>query len=66
VTIGEDLSPPYQEILQPADLESGWNQVFAFAFGPPNPIQTFSKHLPVLILKDFDHLVHLPLINKQP
>jgi hypothetical protein len=66
VTIGEDLTPPYQEILNPRDLESGWNQVFAFAFGPPNPIQTFSKHMPILILKDFDHLVHLPLVNKNP
>ena len=66
VTIGEDLSPPYKETLLPSDLESGWNQVYAFAFGPPNPIQTFSPHERIVILKDFTNLVHLPLINRQP
>lgn len=66
VTIGEDLTPPYQEILNPRELESGWNQVFAFAFGPPNPIQTFSEHLPILILKDYDHLITLPLVYNKP
>jgi len=65
VTIGEDLTPPYQEILNPKELESGWNQVFAFAFGPPNPVQTFSEHKRILILKDYHHLVHLPLIYKK-
>jgi hypothetical protein len=64
VTIGEDISPPYQELILPGDLESGWNQVFAFAFGPPNPIQTFSKHEHILILKDFDNLIFLPLVSK--
>ncbi len=66
VTIGEDLTPPYKEILNPKELESGWNQVFAFAFGPPNPVQTFSEHKRILILKDYNHLVHLPLIYKKP
>jgi hypothetical protein len=66
VTIGEDLNPPYEETILPSELESGWNQIFAFAFGPPNSRQTFSIHETILILKDANNLVHLPLINKQP
>jgi hypothetical protein len=64
VTIGEDLTPPYQELLLPGELESGVNQVFAFAFGPPNPVQTFSKHKRIFIIMDYGNLVYLPLVYK--
>jgi hypothetical protein len=64
VTIGEALTPPYKEVLLPGELESGWNQVFAFAFGPPNPVQTFSKHVRILIIMDYGDQIHLPLVYK--
>jgi hypothetical protein len=64
VTIGEDLTPPYKLELLPGELESGWNQVFAFAFGFPNPMQTFSKHERILILKDIKVLITLPMVYK--
>ena len=64
VTIGEDLTPPYEEILLPGEIEPGGNQIRAFAFSPPNPVQTFSKHELIYIYMDFGFQVHLPLVYK--
>ena len=69
VTIGEDLTPPYQETIDPKELEFGWNEIRAFAFGPvptlPGEIQTFSPHPYIFIIKDFgDKFVFLPLVLK--
>jgi hypothetical protein len=66
VTIGEDFSAPYQEVLQPSELEAGWNQVFAFAYGPPGPYQTFSKNVRILVREDYGFLINLPLMFKTP
>ncbi len=64
VPIGDDSTAPYTFEILPSELETGWNQVFAFAFSPANPVQTFSEHKRILILLDFDFLLHIPLINK--
>lgn len=70
VTIGEDLTPPYQETIVPLELEFGWNEIRAFAFGPvppPGGIQTYSKHPYILIRKDFGgELRFLPVIRYKP
>jgi len=69
VTIGEDLTAPYQETIDPAELEFGWNEIRAFAFGPvptlPGWIQTFSPHPLIFIYKDFgDNIIYLPMVYK--
>jgi len=71
VTIGEDLNPPYQETIDPTELEFGYNEIRAFAFGAvptqPGEIQTFSTHPYIFISRDFgDTYVYLPLISKKP
>jgi hypothetical protein len=69
VTIGEDLTEPYQESLCPDELESGWNEIRAFAFGPvptlPDEIQTFSTHPWIFINKEIgDFRMNIPLLRK--
>lgn len=64
VTIGEVLTSPYQEVLDSSVLESGYNQIFAFAFGPVTPNQTVSEHKRILILNDFNFRIQLPLVYK--
>jgi antitoxin component of MazEF toxin-antitoxin module len=66
VNIGEDLTSPYTEVLDPAEIELGVNQVRAFAFGPPVENQTFSIHKRIFIVKDLKHYILLPLISKRP
>jgi hypothetical protein len=68
-TIGEDLTEPYQETIDPAELAFGWNEIRAFAFGPvptlPGWIQTFSPHPLIFIYKDFgDNIIFLPMVYK--
>ena len=69
VTIGEDLTPPYQETIDPSELNFGWNEIRAFAFGPPptlpGEIQTYSTHPLIFIYKGYgDERVFLPIVNK--
>jgi hypothetical protein len=63
VTIGEDLTPPYQEVLLPIELQAEYNQISAFAFSPSDP-QTFSKHKYIFIYMGFNNVIHLPVVNK--
>ena len=63
VTIGEDLPPsPFQETIDPGVLELGWNEIRAFAWGPPGPNQTLSAHPFIFIYKGFG--IFLPLATK--
>jgi hypothetical protein len=70
VTIGEDLFPPYEGFLDLSDIEFGWNQVFAFAFGPkpsgPTEKQTYSVHKRILFyrVQNTNPLIFMPIINK--
>jgi hypothetical protein len=68
ITIGEDITPPYQEILDPTELDIGWNEIRAFAFGPvpsiPGEIQTFSSHPWIFILRELKYQIFLPSISK--
>jgi hypothetical protein len=63
VTIGEDLTPPYEEVLLPSELHAGYNQISAFAFSPSDP-QTFSKHEYIFIYMGYKNVIHLPVVNK--
>jgi hypothetical protein len=71
VTIGEVSEPPYELFLDPANLEDGFNQIFAFAFGPEpvdsDDMQTFSKHKLIYIFRraDMVYRVYSPLISNQ-
>jgi hypothetical protein len=71
VTIGEVSKPPYELFLDPTNLEDGFNQIFAFAFGPepvnPEDKQTFSKHKLIYIFRRADMVfrVYSPLISNQ-
>ena len=63
VTIGEDLPPsPYRETIDPSELELGWNEIRAFAWGPPGVGQTFSSHPFIFIFKGYS--VFLSLTTK--
>ena len=67
--IGEDLTDPYTAVVDPAELESGINQinqVRAFAYGPPVENQTFSIHKLIYIVKEPKNYIFLPTISKNP
>jgi hypothetical protein len=69
VIIGDDLTEPYQELLDPADLTFGWNEIRAFAFSPvptlPGEIQTYSTYPYIFIYKEIgDYQINLPLLSK--
>jgi hypothetical protein len=63
-TIGDVSTPPYEFELLPSELEPGWNQVFAFAFSPVNGVQTFSKHVRILIRNEVETLILLPFVKR--
>jgi hypothetical protein len=63
-TIGDDSNQPYEVELLASKLEPGWNQVFAFAFSPVNGVQTFSKHVRILIRNEVETLILLPLVKR--
>ncbi len=62
VTIGEDLYPPYQQTIYPSELELGWNEIRAFAWGPPGEGQRFSSHPFIFILNG--DTVFLPIMMR--
>ena len=69
VTIGEDITAPYQETIDPKELQFGWNEIRCFAFGPvptlPGEIQTYSPHPLIFIYKDLeDNIIYLPMVYK--
>jgi hypothetical protein len=62
--IGEDLYPPFKEFIDLPDIEYGYNQISAYAFGPrpdePGEIQTFSRDVTIWLFRPLDF--YLPLV----
>jgi hypothetical protein len=66
--LGQDDDPPYQDYVDPIDLEKGYNEIRAYAYSPvptdPDRKQTTSSQPYIFLLKEFNQRIYLPLINK--